>query len=331
MRFGRGIPKAVTLLRIVAVAALMIGSTAWHCAAIEEENLPQAAVSQGQTPQPAVSPANGQSDDWEREPSDNGNLPAASEPMNAPATAPGNPQPAYAPTHPAAQSEPPTPSIPAAPESVMSPPVSSIPTEAPSPTPTPEPPPALDVSAIDTEGDIAMKQLDAEIKAAETPAMAASLRVTEQARKQLAKGSIDAAVRSLTQAVSIDPADPFAYYFLGRAHFERKNYRQALTFFYRAQLGFSGKPVWMGEVLSYEGQCEEALGDQLKAAKAYQQALAVAPGNFRARIGYGRLSAMLAPAPNADMSPPSSNDAHAAPSSPIDAPPPVEPSAPPAQ
>jgi tetratricopeptide (TPR) repeat protein len=187
------------------------------------------------------------------------------------------------------------------------------------------------VSAIDTGGDIAMKPLDAEIKAAGTPSMAASLRVTEQARKQLAKGAVDAALRSLTQAVSIDPGDPFAYYFLGRAHFERRNYQQALTFFHRAQLGFSANPVWMGEVLSYEGQCDEALGDQLKAAKAYQRAIAVAPANFRARIGYGRLSAMLAPTPNADIPPSPSDAAPPAPSTPIDAPPPAEPSAPPAQ
>jgi len=300
MQRTRRLSRMVKLLSIVVPAVLTIGATSRFGAAMEEQKVPSAAAPQGQTAQPPVAPASAQGDDWERVPTDGGSAPATPGPEKLPA--------------------------------MQDTPASlATATATPSATPTPEPPPALDVSSIDTGGDIAMKPLDAEIKTAVTPSMAASLRVAEQARRQLAKGSVDPALRNLTQAVSIDPGDPFAYYFLGRAHFERKNYQQALTFLKRAQLGFSKKPDWLGETLSYEGACEEALGDQLKAAKAYQHAVAVAPANFRARIGYGRLSAILAPTPSADLPPLSSDGAPPAPSAPIDEPPPAEVSAPPAQ
>ncbi|HVN90957.1 MAG TPA: tetratricopeptide repeat protein [Candidatus Binataceae bacterium] len=303
---------------------------------MEEQDVPSAAGPSSQTTgggsvqQSAPTPVVNHGDDWERVPPEgNNSAPPASAPQNMPvqqippdSQQPTAGQPASAP----AQAE--TPGS-ATPEPAPS--MAPIPTETPSSTPTPEPPPALDVSSIDTDSDAESKPLDAEIKTAVTPSMAASLRVTEQARKQLSKGAIDAALRSLTQAVSIDPGDPFEYYFLGRAHYERKNYQQALTFFQRAQLGFANKPQWLGETLSYEGACDEALGHELEAAKAYQKAVAASPGNFRARVGYGRLSAILAPTPSAELPPASSDSAPPAPSAPIDAPPPAEPAAPPAQ
>ncbi|MGH7840492.1 MAG: hypothetical protein ACREQT_03120, partial [Candidatus Binataceae bacterium] len=174
---------------------------------------------------------------------------------------------------------------------------------APSAAPS-EPPPALDLSASAPTPDLGAASLTPEIRNAASPARAASMRITEQARRELSRGAADVALRDLGHAVSIDGGNPFAYYYLGRAYLTRKNYAQALTFFQRAELGFAGRPDWRGETLSFEGACEEELGREPDAAKAYQQAVADAPGNFRARVGYGRLGASVAEPATLDEPPP---------------------------
>jgi len=175
------------------------------------------------------------------------------------------------------------------------------------------PPPALDLSAVAPAPDLGAASLAPEIRHASSPGLAASIRITEQARRELADGNADAALRDLGRAVSIDGGNPFAYYYLGRVYVMRKNYSQALTFFQRAELGFAARPDWRGETLSFEGSCEEELGREPDAAKAYQQAVADAPGNFRAQAGHGRLGASVvqptaldapAPAPDVALPPP---------------------------
>lgn len=197
-------------------------------------------------------------------------------------------------------------------------------------TPTPAgPPPALDLSTAGIAPDLGAISLEPEIRKAATPSRAASIRVTESARKELAAGSSDAALRDLARAVSIDPGNSFAYYYLGRAYLARRNYSQALTFFQRAELGFGTRPDWLGETLSYEGACDEQLGRRDDAAKAYQRAVAAAPGNFRAQAGYGRLGPVVAPVANFDLPPPVAGDAALPPPVSVPAPPPEEQPAPP--
>ena len=166
------------------------------------------------------------------------------------------------------------------------------------------PPPALDIGAINTGPDLASASLEPEIAKADSPALAASLRYTEDARKQLGNGKIDDALRGLSRAVSIDPGNAFAYFYLGRSYLLRNNYEQALTFFKRAEIGFGERPEWLGESMSFEGVCEEELGRMDQAEKAYQQALASAPNNLMARAGYGRLAATNGPVGNLDAPPP---------------------------
>src|SRR5262249_28736603 len=117
----------------------------------------------------------------------------------------------------------------------------------------PLPPPALDAGALTVGPELGNESLDPEITKAVAPAVAASLRLTESARKQLVDGRIDDAMRDLARAVSLDSSDAFAYYYLGRAYLARKNYTQALTFFRRAEIGFNGRHDWTAEALSYEG------------------------------------------------------------------------------
>ena len=151
------------------------------------------------------------------------------------------------------------------------------------------PPPALDVSTIGTGLDPIQTPLAAEIKQADNPALAASLRQTEQARRELADGKLDEAMRSLGPAVSIDAGNPYAYFYLGRVYMERKNYDQALIFFKRAEINFRGNSEWLGATLSNEGICYEEMNRMSEAASAYRSALAAAPNNLIARAGSGRL------------------------------------------
>ena len=195
----------------------------------------------------------------------------------------------------------------------------------------PEPPPALDLGSIQNGPDLAELSLGSEIKNADTPARAAALRVTEQARIELAGGRTDDAIRNLGRAVSIDPGNPFEYFYLGRAYIARRNYEQALTFLKRAEIGFGGRADWLGETVGFEGACYEELGKLAGAALAYRRALALAPNNLTARVGYTRLASYLpspagldAPAaPAREPSAPPERDA-AAPA-PEEAPPPPPP------
>src|SRR5689334_3667044 len=75
-------------------------------------------------------------------------------------------------------------------------------------------PPALDSSALTVGPELGGESLDPEITKAVAPAMAASLRLTESARQRLTNGQVDDAMRDLARAVSLDPADAFAYYYL---------------------------------------------------------------------------------------------------------------------
>ena len=199
--------------------------------------------------------------------------------------------------------------------------------------PSTEPPPALDASTISTAPDLGQASLEPEIRQAATPALAASLRLTEEARNQLAAGNADDALRKLGRAVSIDPGNPFEYFYLGRTYVVRKNYRQALTFFKRAEIGFAARADWLGETISYEGICYEQSGQMNDAQSAYRRALADAPGNLMARIGYDRLAGSASPSAALDAPPPPAQDASPPPAvaddgaAPAEAPPPPPPSA----
>ena len=196
------------------------------------------------------------------------------------------------------------------------------------------PPPALDLSTVQSAPDLSAVSLTSEFKSADTPARAAALRVTEQARVELAAGNIDGALRDLGRAVSIDPGNPFEYFYLGRAYLARGNYAQALTFFERAEIGFATRQDWLGETVGFEGACQEELGQMTKAAAAYRRALESAPGDVRARVGYSRLAAYMpnaasaqasAPSAGAGGEPPPPPERTAAGPAPVEAPPPPPP------
>ncbi len=173
-------------------------------------------------------------------------------------------------------------------------------------------PPPIDLGVAGTL-PVSASPLTSLIDNAPTPARAASMRLTEQARQSVSAGLPSEAIRALTRALSIDSSNPQAYFYLGRAYFLKKDYHQALTFFQRAEIGLAGDQKWLGEALSFEGACYEQSGQTTRAAVAYKRALDSSPYNLMARAGYGRLVS-VAPsgsdsevAPASDEAPPESN------------------------
>lgn len=171
--------------------------------------------------------------------------------------------------------------------------------------------PAIDAGSIATTPQISDSSLAPLIASAPTPARAASLRITEQQRVELDRGHTDDAIRELAHAISIDPSNSYAYFYLGRAYIARRSYAQAETFFKRAEIGVASNSAWLGETYAFEGVCLEQAGKSADAAAAYQKALAASPGNLTARVGVTRLSAFMpasttaaAPAPAGDLDQP---------------------------
>jgi Flp pilus assembly protein TadD len=211
------------------------------------------------------------------------------------------------------------------------------------PSPAAQPPaaaptdiaPAIDVGSIATTPQISDSSLAPLIDAAPTPARAASLRITEQQRVELEQGHTDDAIRELAHAISIDPSNSYAYFYLGRAYVTRKDYAQAQTFFKRAEIGLASDSAWLGEIYAFEGLSLEESGKSAEAAAAYQKALAAAPGNLTARVGVTRLSGSVPadanPAPAPDLDQPAPAEPPAAPppeEAPAAPPPPASPPAP---
>jgi Tetratricopeptide repeat len=132
---------------------------------------------------------------------------------------------------------------------------------------------------------------------APSPARAVSLRLADRAREDVLKGRSDDAIQSLTRALSVDPSDPYVYFYLGRAYLRKNDDHEALTFFQRAEIGLAADPLWMGETLAFEGACYEQLGKTSEAITAYRHALDSSPNNLMARTGYARLVSATEPPP----------------------------------
>ncbi len=179
--------------------------------------------------------------------------------------------------------------------------------------------PAIDAGSIATTPQISDSSLAQLIAAAPTPARAASLRITEQQRIELDQGHTDDAIRELAHAISIDPSNSYAYFYLGRAYVARRDYGQAETFFKRSEIGLASNSAWLGETYAFEGVCLEQSGKSAEAAAAYQKALAASPGNLTARVGATRLSAFMPAAASAPVSAPAGD---------VDGPAPAEPDVP---
>jgi TolA-binding protein len=227
------------------------------------------------------------------------NLPAQDMPTNIPSVVA---TPGAAPAADWSEAPPtsPTGSIPTAPSAAAPPPAANPPLPAeinaaqlePTPIATPTDVAPLEVGSVAPQIQVSDTSLEGLIQSvsATRPALAASLRVTDQAREEILQHHEDDAIQTLSRAISIDASNPYAYFYLGRAYFAKKNYDQAITFLKRAETNFGANPQWLGETLAFEGLVNEQSGQTATAIACYQKALVAVPGNLMARVGLTRLS-----------------------------------------
>ena len=123
------------------------------------------------------------------------------------------------------------------------------------------------------------------------PNVAAALRLVEDGRQNLRQGQYDVALEHFERSLSLDPNNPYAYYFLARLHFETRRYDQAVTFAGRAAaLGSKLDPGWLGRAYELQGAAFEAVGRYADARTAYRNASTADPLNAAARAGATRLT-----------------------------------------
>lgn len=130
----------------------------------------------------------------------------------------------------------------------------------------------------------------ASLSPAATPNEVAAARLVEEARERLAERDVDAALDRLERAIAIDATNPYAFYFLGQAHFERGTYAQALAFADRAAaLGARSDASWVARSHLLRAGILEKVGRFSEARSAFRQALEADPGIPGAAEGLDRL------------------------------------------
>ena len=171
---------------------------------------------------------------------------------------------------------------------VLSPSPGTSPGLSPSPSATPSP--SIVAGAMMPSGLISDQPLPPAQLQSANPTQRIGLGLVEQARGAIVSKDPDGAIRLLGRGLSIDPGDPYIYFYLGRAYLAKRDYAEALTFWQRAAIGFiANNPLWLGETYSFEGAASEELGNLDQARHNYQRALAVAPDNQMAQLGLARL------------------------------------------
>jgi hypothetical protein len=130
----------------------------------------------------------------------------------------------------------------------------------------------------------------ATIDAATPPQVAAATRLAHEGRTLLSAGQDDAALEALERAISVDPSNAYAYYFLAELHFRHNSYDQAIAFADRAAL-LSARldGTWLTRSYALQGQALEAAGRTADARSAYRRALVADRRNQTARAGLDRV------------------------------------------
>jgi Flp pilus assembly protein TadD len=134
----------------------------------------------------------------------------------------------------------------------------------------------------------------ATIDDATPPQVAAATRLANEGRTLLTAGKDDAALESLERAISVDPTNPYAYYFLAELHFRNDSYDQAIAFADRAALLSAHLDgTWLTRSYALQGQALEAAGRVSDAREAYRRALLADRRNQTARTGLDRVDKKL--------------------------------------
>lgn len=145
--------------------------------------------------------------------------------------------------------------------------------------------------------DVAPSPL-ASLTASTAPHVVAATRLADEGRQRLAAGDLDTALEQLERAIAIDPANPYAYYYLAEIHFARGSYQQAIAFGDRAAiLSARADSGLLSRAFGLQGKVFEAAGRFADARAAYQRAIETDHSNRAAQMGLARVSGGPPPAP----------------------------------
>ena len=111
------------------------------------------------------------------------------------------------------------------------------------------------------------------------PQRAASLRLSEEARKLIDSGEYAKALSRLERAIALDSTNAYGHFLLAKTQFGLRRYKDSLNFLEVAEARLGGEPFWLSEVYALEGENYRALGMTERAEESYAKALAINPDN----------------------------------------------------
>jgi tetratricopeptide (TPR) repeat protein len=145
-------------------------------------------------------------------------------------------------------------------------------------------------SLIPSPEEETIEDLTPYLSASLTPKQQVSLHLTREGQEALLRGALSEASNTLAKAIDLDPANPFAFYYLGEIHYQRSQYQQSLTFLEKAKGLFRNNHTWLSKVYTLMGINYEAMGDLTDARDRFKEALDEDRGNILAEDGLSRVN-----------------------------------------
>jgi tetratricopeptide (TPR) repeat protein len=161
----------------------------------------------------------------------------------------------------------------------------------PPPRPTPEPvstPAPTKARAKPIPRDITRLPLTRLIDSKTPEAAADALRLAEQARVRLDKGTTDEAIELCERAINESPRTVAPYVILARAYLAEGQVEQARDTLQKAS-ALQPSAAWLAEVVALNGVILESGGNRDAAGAAYRRALEIFAGNQTAREALARM------------------------------------------
>ena len=120
----------------------------------------------------------------------------------------------------------------------------------------------------------------------------ASVTLVNKGKSALFNNQYAVASKNLESAISLDPQNPYAYYYIALLEYKQGQHQQALGHLQLAKINFEDSK-WKSESYVMAGRIEEDLRDWPDAAKEYEAALQHTPGLIPAEDGLTRVKGRL--------------------------------------
>lgn len=120
----------------------------------------------------------------------------------------------------------------------------------------------------------------------------ASVTLVNKGKTALFGNQYGVASKNLQSAISLDPQNPYAYYYMALLEYRQGQHQQALGHLQMAKINFED-PKWKSESYVMAGRIEEDLRKWNSAAKEYEAALQQTPDLVPAKDGLSRVQGRM--------------------------------------